>query len=57
MVRVWCEEIENGRSEWRGQVQYASQVDGETHYFRDWPALASHLQAMLSGKQNETNCK
>ena len=45
-VRLWLEELGNGQVEWRGQVQCV--ISGETRYFRDWPALADHLQAMLS---------
>jgi hypothetical protein len=47
MVRVWAEEVADDRSEWRGKVQYVNGIDGETHYFRDWPALVAWLQAML----------
>jgi hypothetical protein len=47
MVRVWSEEIENNRIEWRGKVQYVSGVNGEIHYFRDWPTLIAWLQKML----------
>ncbi len=47
MVRIWSESVEEGRDEWRGQVQYVSSEDGQTHYFRDWPALVAWLQKML----------
>jgi hypothetical protein len=47
MVRVWQEEVADGRVEWRGKVQYVSDVEGQVHYFRDWTALAAWLQKML----------
>lgn len=54
-VRLWAEELGAGQSEWRGKVQHV--LSGETHYFRDWPTLLTHLQAMLSdvesGQQEE----
>jgi hypothetical protein len=47
LVRVWSEEVADGRAEWRGQVQHVSGVAGKVHYFRDWPALVAWLQQML----------
>jgi hypothetical protein len=46
-VRVWREEVADGRVEWRGKVHYVSGVDGQVHYFRDWAALVAWLQKML----------
>jgi hypothetical protein len=45
-VRVWEEEIDNGKIEWWGRVQLMT--TGETHYFRSWSALLSLLPAMLA---------
>jgi len=45
-VRLWMENLGDGRAEWRGQVQHV--LSGETHYFREWPTLLALLQAMLS---------
>ncbi len=45
-VRLWLEEVESGRSEWRGKVQQVS--TGEAHYFREWEALVSLLLKMLA---------
>jgi hypothetical protein len=45
-VRLWCEDLGEGRSEWRGQVQHVS--SGETRYFRDWQMLAVCVQDMLA---------
>jgi hypothetical protein len=50
-MRVWLEELGEGRSEWRGQVLSVS--DGETRYFRDWPALIAHLTEMLESSASE----
>ena len=41
-VRVWREELEEGRFEWRGKVQYA--LSGETRYFRQWDDLITFMQ-------------
>jgi len=42
---MWQEELGAGQSEWRGKVQHV--LSGEARYFRDWPALLTHVQAML----------
>jgi hypothetical protein len=44
-VRLWAEDLGDGRAEWRGQVQHV--ISGETHYFREWPTLIARLIAML----------
>jgi len=44
-VRLWLEDLGDGRAEWRGQVQHV--LSGETHYFREWEALLALLQGML----------
>jgi hypothetical protein len=43
-VRVWLEELGEGRSEWRGKVQHV--LSGEARYFRDWATLIAALQEM-----------
>jgi hypothetical protein len=45
-VRVWCEELGAGQTEWRGEVHDV--VSGERRYFRDWPALIASVQALLA---------
>lgn len=40
-VRVWLEDLGEGRSEWRGQVQHV--LGGETRYFRDWETLVAFI--------------
>jgi len=44
-VRLWREDLGDGRIEWRGKVQ--SVTTGEAHYFRDWPVLIARIQEML----------
>jgi hypothetical protein len=44
-IRLWPEDLGNGRAEWRGQVRHLP--TGETHYFREWPVLVSFLQDAL----------
>jgi hypothetical protein len=44
-VRVWLEDLGDGQTEWRGEVQYV--VSGEVRYFRDWSTLVAVVQAML----------
>ena len=45
-LRVWQEEADDDQFEWRGKVQ--ALPDGEAYYFRDWPGLIGHLDAMLA---------
>ena len=40
-VRVWQEDVGEGRSEWRSQVRHV--LSGETGYFRDWQSLVSFI--------------
>ena len=47
-VRMWLEDLGQGQTEWRGEVQHV--VSGEMRYFRDWPAMVALLQAMLPKK-------
>jgi len=45
VIRVWAQDIENGRSEWRGRVQHIP--SGEVHYFREWADMVSIVQHLL----------
>jgi hypothetical protein len=55
-VRLWAEELGDGQSEWRGQVQHV--LSGETRYFRDWASLVEIVTAMLPGLEgNEASAK
>ena len=51
-VRVWAQELEDGRFEWRGRVQYVP--TGEVRYFREWPALPDILQQLLPDAHGKT---
>ena len=51
MLRMWPEDLGEGRVEWRGKVQHVT--SGEARYFRDWPALIACLQEMLSATPDE----
>ena len=44
-LRVWMEEVGDGRCEVRGQVKHV--LSGETSYFREWPDLQALLQQRL----------
>lgn len=49
MVRVWLEDLGDGKTEWRGQVKHV--LSGEAQYFRDWFILIRILQEMLTGTE------
>jgi len=42
VLRLW----RAGSTEWRGQVQHVT--SGETRFFRAWPGLVAHLEALLA---------
>ena len=44
-VRVWHEDLGEGRWEWRGKIQHVS--SGETYYFRTWAGLMARLTTIL----------
>ncbi len=46
MVRVWLEDLGEGKTEWRGKVQDVA--SGKARYFRDWQTLITYLQTMLA---------
>jgi hypothetical protein len=50
-LRMWQEEIDNSQVEWRGKVQ--ALPEGVAYYFRDWPGLIGHLEAMLAAGHAE----
>jgi len=55
-LRLWQEELSKGEMEWR--LQLRSVESGQTHYFRDWPALISLLLEMVpsaDGDQQTTD--
>lgn len=44
-VRLWLEDLSDGRTEWRGEVHQVT--TGQSRYFRDWPSLAQALLTLL----------
>ena len=50
-VRLWVEELGNGQTEWRGQVQHV--MSGEKRYFRDWSTLIECLMMKLKELEDD----
>ena len=50
VVRVWLEDLGDGKAERRGQVKHV--MSGEVRYFRDWATLVEQLKVMLSRVEN-----
>lgn len=46
-LRVWQEDMGDGRKEWRGRLQNVT--TNEVRYFYDWATLLSAIQEMLAG--------
>jgi hypothetical protein len=44
-VRIWREELGDGRIEWRGKVQHA--LSGEARYFREWTELIAFMREQV----------
>ena len=44
-VRIWCEELGEGRVEWRGKAQHA--LSGEARYFREWADLIAFVREQV----------
>ncbi|MFL5732143.1 MAG: hypothetical protein ACJ78Q_02985 [Chloroflexia bacterium] len=44
-LRVWPEDLGDGRVEWRGRIHHAA--TSETHSFRDWEAMLGFLKSTL----------
>ena len=42
-VKVWFEDLGDGRSEWRGEVKDVT--SDYRHYFRDWGSMLAFFQA------------
>jgi hypothetical protein len=51
IVRVWQEDVDEGRREWRGKAQRVG--NGEACYFRDWPTLIAFLEQARSRVEND----
>lgn len=52
-MRLWAEDLGDGRTEWRGKVQHV--ISGEVHYFREWSMLIAWLVAMLTTETTPTS--
>ena len=48
-MRVWAEEVENGRFEIRGTLKHV--LSGETHHFRDLAALNQLIEHAVKPKE------
>ena len=48
-LRLWLEELGDGRREWGGQVRHVT--SGQVRYFRDWQTLVEHLKAVLTSME------
>lgn len=48
-LRVWTEEVGNGRIEWRGTIQHV--LTGETHHFRDWQTLIQLIETLSTKRE------
>jgi hypothetical protein len=46
LVRLWREDLGSDQREWRGRVQHI--LSGQVRYFREWSALVTILQKMIS---------
>jgi hypothetical protein len=44
-IRLWPEDLGDGRAEWRGQVRHLA--SGEARYFRQWRVLVAFMHEML----------
>ena len=53
MVRVWLEDLGNGKAEWRGKVKHV--LSGEVRYFREWKTLLAFLREALMKDVNKNN--
>jgi hypothetical protein len=51
MVRVWPEEVDDRRVEWRGKIQHVT--SGEALYFREWGSMLAFLQSVTPGQAVE----
>ena len=52
-LRLWLEELGEGRAEWRGQLRHVT--SGQTYYFRSWQELATQMMKLLSDLEPPTD--
>ena len=46
IMRIWAEDLGDGKQEWRGKVQHSN--SGNIQFFRDLPALPALVEALLA---------
>ena len=51
MVRMWPEDLGDGRTDWRGKVQHVN--SGEARYFRDWQTLEVFVEGLIRRHDEE----
>ena len=49
-LRVWVEDVGNGRTEIRGALKHL--LTGETHHFREWSTLIRHLETTFTSEES-----
>ncbi|MCP5098370.1 MAG: hypothetical protein GY943_22705 [Chloroflexi bacterium] len=54
-LRVWVEDVGNGRTEFRGTLKQV--LTGETHHFRDWTTLTQLIEASMATASEATASK
>jgi hypothetical protein len=54
-IRVWQEQLGEGRFEWRGRVQHV--LTGRAFYFRSWLEMTQRLCALLETTPSTTEPK
>ena len=54
-VRVWVEEVDDGRPEIRGRVVHV--LTGESTHFREWPALLAFVERWLDVENPQEHSK
>ncbi len=54
-LRVWCEDLGDGKVEWRGQVRHV--LSGRVSYFRDWLSLVEFLRETSQKAAREPESK
>lgn len=52
IVRLWLEDLGEGRTEWRGRVQDVK--SGQICFFRGWEGLEQAILKMLASETSDT---
>ncbi len=52
-IRLWPEQVETGRVQWRGKVQHV--LSSEAFYFGDWDELILRLGQLATEHQNDAS--